>query len=152
MAKGKPGSVSEKLKAKLGRAPVPDLGLVAAEFIDRAGGPRNFGGLLWGEFIKASEGSLARQRIIELVGRFIKGAEAKLSADDLDLLDDVELEQLLIDAAHRAGVTTDAGASPGPAPAGAEAQGPAERPDPGEAAGEGRGPAAPGEDAGQAAG
>ncbi len=144
--KKKLASINEKLRAKLGRAPIPDLGLVAAEFIDRAGGPRNFGHLLWLEFQKAAEGTLARQRIIELVGKFIKSGNERLTDADLDNFTDDELESLLADAAKRAKVLDDAepAAQPGrPAagPAAAE-EGQAERRDAAEAEG-GRGEGGP---------
>jgi hypothetical protein len=127
-AKPQKAKVTDLLRQKLNRAPIPDLGLVANEFIDRAGGPRNFGSLLWDEFTKAQAGSLARQRIIELVGKFIKGQEHRLSSDDLDRLDDAE---------ERAGITN-AELAAGPAAPGAETQGGGGPAGP-EAAGEGGG-------------
>jgi hypothetical protein len=136
-AKPQKAKVTDLLRQKLNRAPIPDLGLVANEFIDRAGGPRNFGSLLWDEFTKAQAGSLARQRIIELVGKFIKGQEHRLSSDDLDRLDDAELHQLFLNAAERAGITN-AELAAGPAAPGAETQGGGGPAGP-EAAGEGGG-------------
>jgi hypothetical protein len=147
--------VARLLKEKLGRAPLPQPELIAAEFVACAGGPRAFGKMLWLEYTQAGEGSMVRVRILDIIRAIMKSAqdEQKLSGDDLDHLGDVELTALFSDMGRDLGIEVkfDAGAAAGPAgPAAQDAavagQGEAQ------AGAEGAGQGAGGQDAGGGAG
>lgn len=106
------------LRTKLKGLTVPEPGLIAAEFIANAGGPKNFGRILWDEFNRSPAGSVARQRLLTMIMQFAKSAtDSSHSADDLDELDTPELESVFLQLAQRAGIIDSAQpTSTGPTP------------------------------------
>jgi len=125
-AKRGPRSAGDKLLdklavEKLGKAPLPKMAEIAAEFVQLAGGPKLFAKKLWGDYIGAAEGSLVRQRIMESIVRSLKSNEDAAS-EDLDDLTDADMARVLEDTVRRLGATTDAAASdqPNGVPAGTE--------------------------------
>lgn len=89
-------SYAQALKAEIDKVgPRPKIADIGVNFIKEAGGPRNFGALLWKEFNQAEEGSLARQRILALVIQTIKADEDPYSSEILEGLEDDDIEQML---------------------------------------------------------
>lgn len=89
-------TLSQALKAEIDKVgPRPKIADIGTNFIKEAGGPRNFGALLWKEFNQAGEGSLARQRILALVIQTIKSDDDPYSSEVLKGLEDDDIEQML---------------------------------------------------------
>jgi hypothetical protein len=97
MVKPKRASVPKSVKDAIkGGLREPQLAEIASHFFTAAGGTRAIGQILWNEFNAAPEGSLARQRILDLILRALKFAnERSHITDNLGLLSEDDLEREL---------------------------------------------------------
>lgn len=104
MAKPKrevPASVKKVMRAATrGETLDPQLADLASHFFHQAGGPRAVAQLLYKEYLRAREGSVVRQRILEMVLRCVRFANEqnprRANLEDLDDADlDRELERLV---------------------------------------------------------
>jgi hypothetical protein len=94
------GSRKKRQKAKIlakliatGAETDPRFEDIAGHFIRAAGGPAAIAKILYQEFLRAPQGSLIRQRILEMVLRAAKfAAERRPPPSDLGLLSDDDLE------------------------------------------------------------
>lgn len=92
------------LRARLKKPPPPRVSDIGAEFINLAGGPKEFAKRMWTEFLDAKEGSITRQRIIDLVAKCVKGDENRFDTDALDDMDEDDLMKLCGALFQQAGV------------------------------------------------
>jgi hypothetical protein len=84
-----PASVKEAIR---GRLKDPQLSEVAAHFFAQAGGPRQVAKMLFDEFIAAKQGSVVRQRILDMILRVTRFANEKNAPrDDLGMLSEDDL-------------------------------------------------------------
>lgn len=82
-----------KRKAVKGDIKSPDLACLVSHFFDHAGGERAVAKMLYDEFSEAKQGSIVRQRILDLILRSTKYAnEQAPPVDDLGLLTEADLE------------------------------------------------------------
>jgi hypothetical protein len=96
-------------------------------FYRLAGGPEQFAELLYDEFKQAPSGSLARQRILDLVIKTTKAQDDKSAASSLDGMADADILHEIEAILRQAGVQlgTQAVGGPGDAAAAAAPGGPA---------------------------
>jgi len=80
------------LEKELAQAPRPKLSQIATDFITLSGGPRQFAKHLWAEYNAAEDGSLARQRIMQMIFMCMKQDD---DGYDPTALDGLEYEDLL---------------------------------------------------------
>lgn len=84
-----PESVKEAIR---GRLKDPQLAEVAAHFFAQVGGPRQVAKMLVGEFQTAKQGSVVRQRILDMILRVTRFANEKNAPrDDLGMLSEEDL-------------------------------------------------------------
>jgi hypothetical protein len=84
-----PPAVKEAIR---GRLKDPQLAEVAAHFFAHAGGPRQVAKMLFQEFNRAKEGSVVRQRILDMILRVTRFANEKNAPrDDTGMLSDQDL-------------------------------------------------------------
>lgn len=123
-----------------GRLKDPQLAEVAAHFFAQAGGPRQVAKMLYHEFRKAKQGSVVRQRILDMILRVTRFANEKNGPrDDMGMLSEGDLErefkaamaELPEEVFDAAAESTAAVPGPGPAIHDPEATAAASAPDPG---------------------
>jgi hypothetical protein len=86
-----PASVKEAIR---GRLKDPQLAEVAAHFFAHAGGPRQVSKMLFDEFVAAKQGSVVRQRILDMILRVTRFANEKNAPrDDLGMLTEDDLQR-----------------------------------------------------------
>ena len=86
-----PFKVQQAIRGELSS---PQLAEVSAHFFQIAGGTRSIARLLYNEYKKAKEGSLLRQRVLEMILRVAKFAnEQQKPLADLALMSDEDLEK-----------------------------------------------------------
>ena len=98
-----PAEVKREIAEKYGRGAidgkiqVPHLSEVALYFFAEAGGPAEVAKLLYEEFKASEKGSLARQRIMQLIIGVTKFSNevSALSPEDMSLLTDADLKHTL---------------------------------------------------------
>lgn len=107
----------------------PDLAKLVTHFFHQAGGEREVAKMLYREFVDAQEGSIVRQRILDMVLRALKFTnEQDPPEDDLGILSDADLDRELNEIV---GELSDGSEATNPAPAPATTAGLAEAPAPG---------------------
>jgi hypothetical protein len=116
-----PPAVKEAIR---GRLKDPQLAEVAAHFFAQAGGPREVAKMLFLEFTKAKEGSVVRQRILDMILRVTRFANEKnaprddmgmLSEEDLASEFELAMAELPKEAFDAAAESAEAVSGPGPA-------------------------------------
>lgn len=111
-----PRHIQDALKEQALRGNIrePDLAKMFAHFFDICGGERSVATLLYGEFTNAKEGSMTRQRLLDMIVRGLARLASKQTEDDdLGVLSEEDLERELLELAD--GVETDAEDSDQPA-------------------------------------
>lgn len=100
-------------------ATLPHAGELVAHFVAMAGGTRELAKVLWEEFQSARQGSIIRQRTLDMILRQLAAVTAGLgSHDEMDLLATEDLERELLRLMPQVSDGEEAKAGPGPAAAG----------------------------------
>lgn len=85
-------------QAVKGKVKEPDLAKLVSHFFDICGGEQSVARLLYQEFVAADPGSLARQRILDMLFRCLaKVTDRTPPDDDMGVLTDGDLEREILE-------------------------------------------------------
>lgn len=81
---------------------LPHAAEIVSHFMAACGGPQEFSQLLYGEFKNAEEGSIVRQRILDMIIKLLNKAHDDMpTVPPLGLLEDSDLRKMLLEIVHK---------------------------------------------------